>query len=45
MLATGGDDCVVRVFKLGVADYKTSEKLYELTGHFDNINAVDFSPD
>eukprot|EP00347_Sterkiella_histriomuscorum_P010848 403374692 len=45
LLATGGDDFVVRVFKLDTKDYKSSEKILELPGHYEPINAVDFSPD
>ena len=43
--ATGGDDFIVRVFKLDTKDFKSSEKILELPGHYEPINSVDFSPD
>ena len=44
MIATGGDDCIVRVFTLDTKDFKSSNKILELTGHFESVNAVDFTP-
>ena len=44
LLATGGDDCIVRVYQLDTKDFKSSNKLLELQGHFAPINAVDISP-
>lgn len=45
MLATGSDDFFVRVFKLDTKDFKSADKIFELSGHYEPINAVDFSPD
>ena len=45
MLATGGDDNMIRVFSLDVKDYKSSKMVFELSGHYESINALDFSPD
>ena len=45
LLATGGDDFTVRVFKLNTQDYRSAEKVLELLGHYEAINSVDFSPD
>lgn len=35
---------MVRLFKINTQYFKSSEKLYELPGHCDPINAVDISP-
>lgn len=45
MIAAGGDDCIVRVYSLNVTDFKTSDKIFELEGHFEPINSLDFSKD
>lgn len=52
LIATGGDDCTVRVFKLDPSKgFKTEENepelraILTLEGHFEPVNCVDFSPD
>lgn len=51
LLATGGDDCKVRLFKLNpekkfeVDDPNNIKPVLTMEGHFDSINCVDFSPD
>jgi WD40 repeat protein len=44
MIATGGDDFIVRVFTLS-SDFKQANLLHELKGHFEPVNSVDISPD
>ena len=50
LIATGGDDCLVRVFKLDPASgFKAPEGEFKpiltLEGHCDPVNNVDISPD
>ena len=45
LLATGGDDCNVRVFSLSTVDFTSSSLLYTLEGHSEPVNSVDFSAD
>lgn len=51
LLATGGDDCMVRLFKLEPQNgFKPNpidqgKPILTLEGHCDGVNCVDFSPD
>lgn len=45
LLATGGEDCKVRIYELDIKDYKSSKMIFELEGHYEPINGVDISPD
>ena len=44
-LATGGEDFNVRLFELDTKDFSSARMIMEMTGHYDNINSIDISPD
>ena len=51
LLATGGDDCLIRLFKLDPASGSKKDQEQEvkpvltIEGHFEPVNCVDISPD
>ena len=45
MIAAAGDDCIIRLYKLNTTDFKSSEKMFEMNGHHENVNCLDFSQD
>jgi len=45
LLATGGEDCNIRVVKLNKKDFKSYEPFASISGHMHPITGIDFSHD
>jgi len=45
VVATGGEDCIIRVYHIDQAQFSSLTFHISLMGHYQPVNAIDFSPD